>query len=347
MSSSSRVFFCPSCGARYDVARDLLADDTVVLLCGTCGHASRVGEAAVQVLEEPKDTESLRLLKEAQLPRVVVGHEVPAAARSIAQVLRAAGYAPACVRSGEQVLAACDPAMPSLPAAVILDVAIPGVLAFEVIEHLRAHPATKGVPVVLLASVFERTRYKRRPTNLYGADAYLELHHVPDRLGALIDEVRAHRAPASDRLQTPVERARGAGLRARPNPDDPGAARALARRLLSDVALYHGDEIAEGIRVGVPFGSLASAVEAARDLFRGACTAQELFEEELHAFSQQLLERGPGRAPAAGGGSAPASAAVGETEREPVVEESAVEEGAVEEGGVAIGGPRPARRADG
>lgn len=299
MSSTGRVFFCPSCGARYDVAGELLADETIVLLCGTCGHASRVGEAAVPVLSESprpaEDSEAARLLRDAQMPRVVVGHEVPSAARSIAQVLRAAGYAPVCVRTGELVLAACDPAMPSPPAAVVLDVAIPGVLAFEVIEQLRAHAGTATVPVVLLASVFERTRYKRRPTNLYGADAYLELHHVPDRLGPLIEEVRSKRAPGNERLQTPMERARAAGLRARPEADGSETAQALARRLLSDVALYHGDELADGVRRGSPFASLGSAVDAAREMFRSACALHAVFEEELERFSLQLLEREPGR----------------------------------------------------
>lgn len=299
MSSNGRVFFCPSCGARYDIAADLIADEAIVLLCGTCGHASRVGEAAVPVLVESLAptpvSEAQKLLRDAQLPRVVVGHEVPSAARSIAQVLRSAGYAPACVRSGELVLSACDPAMPSPPSAVVLDVAIPGVLAFEVIEQLRAHPATASVPVVLLASVFERTRYKRRPTNLYGADAYLELHHVPDRLGHLLDEVRSRKAPSADRLQTPMERALAAGLRMRADPEDGDAARALARRLLSDVALYHGDELSDGVRRGSPFASLGSAVDAARDMFRGACALHDVFEDELGRFSAQLLEREPGR----------------------------------------------------
>ncbi len=291
---NGRVFFCPSCGARYDVTRELL-EQNVVLLCGICGSASHIGEPEADAQKPPEESDAERALREAQLPRVVVAHEVPAAARSIAQVLRAAGYAPLCVRSGEQVLSACDPAMPSPPVAVVLDVAIPGVLAFEVIEQLRAHPKTKGVAVVLLASVFERTRYKRRPTNLYGADAYLELHHVPDRLAPVIAEVSAHRPPGPDRLQAPVERARTAALRARPDAEDVDAAAALARRLLSDVALYHGDELADGVRRGNPFASLGAAVDNARELFRAASHAQGVFEDELQRFSSQLLDRNGGR----------------------------------------------------
>jgi CheY-like chemotaxis protein len=292
---SGRVVFCPSCGARYDVARELISDGTMMVLCGMCGHAAKAGTFQGDDAP-PEETPAERALRESTWPRVVVGHEVPAAARSIAQVLRQGNYAPVCVRSGEQVLAACDPSMPAPVAAVVLDVAIPGVLAFEVLEQMRAHPGTKEIPVILLASVFERTRYKRRPTNLYGADAYLELHHVPDKLHNMIEMLRAKKEIPPDRLQAPVERARAASLRNSPAVEDPETAHALARRLLSDVALYHGDEIADGVRKGNPFVACTSAVDTARDLFKAALTGGPdrlgVFDDELHRFSSRLLERG-------------------------------------------------------
>jgi CheY-like chemotaxis protein len=294
---SGRVLFCPTCNARYDVARELIPDAGVVLLCGACGSAAKLGAFtdAAPASAGPASAAENGPLADAQRPRVVVGHEVPAAARSIATVLRQGSYAPVIVKSGEQVLAACDPSMPAPVAAVILDVGIPGVLAFEVIEQLRAHPATKKLPVVLLASVFERTRYKRRATNLYGADAYLELHHVPDRLVQIVDSLRNAQPVGEDRLQSPVERARAASLRSHAVSDDQDGAHALARRLLSDVVLYHGDEVADGVRRGQPFSSLASAIDAARDLFKeqfpGSTVRAEVFEQELAALAARLLDR--------------------------------------------------------
>ncbi|OGQ17688.1 MAG: hypothetical protein A2138_22870 [Deltaproteobacteria bacterium RBG_16_71_12] len=220
---------------------------------------------------------------------------MPSAARSAARALRAHHYAPVCVRSGEQALAACDASLPSPPVALVLDVAIPGVLAFQVVEQLRAGQETKELPIILLASVFERTRYKRRPTNLYGANAYLELHHVPDKLGPAVDQLRSSGEVPPDRLQAPVERARAASLRTTQPPDDLEAAEHLARRLLSDVALYHGDELADGVRRGKPFSSLGSAVDAARELFRSAGAPADVFEAELSRFADRLLERGGAR----------------------------------------------------
>lgn len=281
------IVFCPACGARYALAEALLANTDVVVLCTACGKGSKLGDVDPERAAATTDALGLALAESLQ-PRVVVGHEVPAAARSIADILRRGGFAPVCVRTGDEVLAAVDPTMPSQPAAVVLDVGIPGVLAFEIIEALRASPSS-SVPVVLLASVYERTRYKRRPNRLYGADAYLELHHVPDRLVEVLQGLLTHSEATDERQQAPVDRARTAPLRSdgRTVGDEDGA-RSLARRLLSDVALYHGDEIARGVRSGQPFAGIEDAVAAARDLHRTAGGSSSTFDDELHAFSVRL-----------------------------------------------------------
>lgn len=299
MTSSARIVFCPSCGARYEVRAELLAEPPVVLLCGTCRDAARLDAWTAPAAAASEAVQGEDILRDAQMPRVVVGHDVPSSARAVAQVLRAAGYMPTCVRSGVQVLAACDPAMPVPAAAVVLDVAIPDILAFEVIGQLRASPSTAHLPIVLLASVFERTRYKRRPTNLHGADAYLELHHVPDRLPALLREIQSKQSKqisATDGLQAPNDRARSAGMRAVSAVNDDDAARALARRLLSDVALYHGDELSEGVRAGDPFARLRAAVDAARELYLSAAADGALFDDELARFAERLTQQHRGRA---------------------------------------------------
>ena len=296
--NGDRIVFCKECGARYAVRAEVWAQAASghFLLCSACGHGSPPSSG---VTEDAAVSEVAALdpaISEAAAPRIIVGHAVPAAQRSIADALRRAGYAPVCVRSGDQVLAACDPAMPVGVAAVVLDVAIASLLAFEVIEGIRSHPATKHIPVILLASVYERTRYKRRPNRLYGADAYLELHHVPDRLVEIVERLVAHDKPPDERLQAPVERARAHGLRSGIPVDDVWTAQVLARRLLSDVALYHGDEIAAGIRSGAPFMPIKDAVGASREIFlRAAAEHGDVFEDELSSFASRLLERGPRR----------------------------------------------------
>lgn len=281
--------FCPACHARYEVSADLTSSSDVVLLCGLCGRGFRLRESRAVGRDDAAAAHA------PTGPRVVVGHEHPGACRTLAAVLRQGGYEPVCLSRGEQVLSAFDAAMPELPTALCLDVGIPGVLAFEVIAHLRANPHTKTLPIVLLASVFERTRYKRRPNRLYGADAYLELHHVPDRLVEILDSVRQGLPPGHDRHQAPSDRAAAAPLRARIDPVGDDALRAYARRLLSDVALYHGEEVARGIRNGTPLVELADALAEARERFvtdtAEAAAGGEVFDQEVEALDRRLTER--------------------------------------------------------
>lgn len=292
IDGASAVVFCPACGQRFVVAAAALVADHIVLLCTACSEGSLLSSDDRQRAEPMVDADRLAL-EEASWPRVVVGHEVPAAARAIADALRRGRLAPVCVRSGDAVLAAIDPSMPAPAAAIVLDVGIPGVMAFEIIDAVRQHPALREVLIILLASVYEKTRYKRRPNRLYGADAYLELHHVPDRLAEVLGSLLRHTPPGEERNQAPVERARAAGLRLGP-PDGEGA-RTLVRRLLSDVAIYHGDEVARGLREGDPFQHIVDAIEAARVLHERAGGDRVSFDDELRAFSMRLLDaRGRG-----------------------------------------------------
>jgi predicted Zn finger-like uncharacterized protein len=291
MTDDGTVVFCPACGARYTIGPELLIGDGLRVLCGTCGGGFAASEVAAQA---PSDEVAAAGESAATvaLPRVVIGHEVPSATRTIARVLRGGGYAPVPVRTGDQVLQAIDPALPAPVDGVVLDVGVPGVLAFEVIDQIRSHPSTKGLPVVLLASVFERTRYKRRPNRLYGADAYLELHHVPDRLCSIIDALRGSEPIPDERVQAPADRARAAALRAEVSTLDGEGLRILARRLLSDMALYHGDEVARGVAAGDPLGQVPEAVEAARQLFLDVSPdTPGVFAEELDDFVARLNER--------------------------------------------------------
>ncbi len=170
--------------------------------------------------------------------KVLVAHDNESIRRVIEALLRGAGFEVSSVADGK----ACQAALMQAPAALILDVAISDVMAFDVIDLARKQ--VPPVPVVLVASIYNRTSYKRSPTSLYGANDYVEQHHIPD---ALVQKVSALLGTpvAAPEVADLAERLRVAGEAALQlaGVDPVLRAQRLARLIVSDIALYNGDAL--------------------------------------------------------------------------------------------------------
>ena len=183
---------------------------------------------------------------------IVVAHESETIREAIRRLCSDAGYQVRAVGDGRAALAALD----SRPAAVVLDVALPTVHAYEVVEEIKRR--APDVRVILVASIYNRTGYKRRPTSLYGADDYVEQHHIPDALLVKLERLIGP-APLPVELpdahvETPEGRCiRDAGVERlssleerheRPEPRSiVERAERLARLIVTDIALYNGDAL--------------------------------------------------------------------------------------------------------
>jgi CheY-like chemotaxis protein len=88
-------------------------------------------------------------------PAVVVIEDDPRSAVLIALHLRAAGLNPVTVGTGEAGLEAVRSLS---PAAVVLDIHLPGMTGWDVLETLKADPSTASVPVVVVSVEPERGR---------------------------------------------------------------------------------------------------------------------------------------------------------------------------------------------
>jgi CheY-like chemotaxis protein len=186
------------------------------------------------------------------LTRILVAHESESIREVIRRLLEGVGWQVESVADGTQAVRALEHA----PSALVLDVAVGGKLAYEVVEEARKHAATR---VVLIASIYNRTGYKRRPTSLYGADDYVEQHHIPDalvgKLSKLIGDppTPVHLPPPH--VETPESRAIRAAGEGRLDPPKPARdpvqrAERLARLIVADIALYNGDAIDRAARGG-------------------------------------------------------------------------------------------------
>ena len=179
-------------------------------------------------------------------PSVLVAHDSDTIREAVRRLLAEAGYRVTAVADGHRAVEA----LAARPDGMVLDVAIGGVFAFEVLERIRE--GALPTKTVLVASVYNRTGYKRRPTSLYGADDYVEQHHIPD---SLVDKVARLVGPGEaarphdgddrrelERIQTATEgRMR---IRYRSREEAVERARRLARLIVADIALYNGDALA-------------------------------------------------------------------------------------------------------
>jgi CheY-like chemotaxis protein len=175
---------------------------------------------------------------------VVVAYESESIRAVIRHLLEGAGWAVHTVSDGHAAIAALGNA----PAALVIDVAVGGVHAYAVVEEVRRRGLSTRV--VLVASIYNRTSYKRKPTSLYGADDYVEQHHIPD---SLVEKLaRLIGPPPSGSISPPPhqETPEGQVIRdaAQHRLEDPSwlqvqRAERLARLIVADIALYNAEAL--------------------------------------------------------------------------------------------------------
>jgi DNA-binding response OmpR family regulator len=244
----------------------------------------------------------------------------------ITEVLLAGGYAPRLVPDGAE---AWQQIQEWQPRATVLDVGLPGIPVFEICDRVRQDSRYSDLAIILLASVYEHTRYKRSPTSLYGADDYIEKHHLRD---SLVDKVARHIAGRETSVTSPSPPAReeeNRGERRIPTPEEAqkdeqtlvreekfGSAgsvadprheklKRFARIIVSDIALYNQEAIEEGIRKGNLATLLGNEIKEGRRLYRTRLSSEagvekDYFRQAFNDFvagqkTRYLKTDGPGK----------------------------------------------------
>lgn len=174
------------CGAKLKINDAKISGRNAKVRCPRCGNVVPVRGAAAQPA----------LVKSGPVPSgavpnshlVLIAHDSDVIRKMIGDVLTDAGFRVEMAADGTEAL---KKAIEQRPQGMVLDVGLPGIYGFEICERLKGNPDTKSIKIVLLSSVYDMRRYKRTPANLYGADDYIEKHHIPDfladKLQRLID----------------------------------------------------------------------------------------------------------------------------------------------------------------
>jgi len=289
---------CPGCKTRFSFDEEKVGADGLKLRCSKCKSIFRV----VRKNPLPDAAPLSELASPAELPRakVVVANESPAFCKAVASVLASEPFDVFTFNDGREAMTAITQMKPDV---VLLDVALPSMYGFEVCEAIRKDPAIAGIKIILIASIYDKTRYKRAPQSLYGADDYIEKHHIPDTLAVMIYRLLSGQKPveaspearpaAEEEVQGATQELSGSEITAQEvtrrelQQDEesetslPGAptapelpeahvkAKRLARIIVSDIVLYNQAKVEEGVRKNNFFELLAEDIAEGRALYAG------------------------------------------------------------------------------
>jgi len=172
------------CGAKLKIDDAKISDKGVKVRCPRCGFVLSVVHPAASPREvqaaAPAELSEKKIIKppgQSTGPRVLVAHDSGVVTTMICSLLTDAGFRVDAASDGVEAL---KKATETRPQGMVLDVGLPGMYGFELCERLKENPDTKAIKIVLVSSIYDMKRYKRTPANLYGADDYVEKHHIND-----------------------------------------------------------------------------------------------------------------------------------------------------------------------
>lgn len=147
-------------------------------------------------------------------------------------------------------------------------------------EDIKNDPSLKDTRVILIGALFRANRFRANPTNLYGADEYIE-EQIPEKEFKLI--IRKLFPALGPTQEVPVD------------PPEYEEARRLARLILSDIIIYHVEKVDKAIRNNNFFEALHDEIEEGRQYYDSRVPLRvrrdtEIYTETLQQFVQMKRE---------------------------------------------------------
>jgi predicted Zn finger-like uncharacterized protein len=244
--------------------------------------------------------------------KIVVAHDGDSVLKLVESILTEEGYQVICESEGIAAMVAIEREKPFL---VLLDVALPRIYGFEICDRLKNSPESNDIKVILLAAIYDKTRYKREPVSLYGADDYIEKHHIQDSIAKKVKRLASdgQLAPGMNfpreeeiiksapedyplreeqRFEMRTEEIKPVQATSSVGNQQVEAARRFARIILSDIALYNQGSVEAGVRNGNFEEALAAELKEGRDLYNGRISEEvissgDYFAEEISKFIEK------------------------------------------------------------
>ncbi len=272
------IVVCPKCKVKLKIPDEKVSPEGSRFRCPKCTTVFLVKKAK-------------KKFKELNKSLVLVAHQDDNVIKDCTDVLRAQGYEVLVSKDG---IDAMVKAMKEHPFLVIIDVTLPKIYGFEVCKRIKERKETSDIKVILIGSVYDKDKYRRRPENLYGADDYIETHEIRELLIQKVKNLEAGIKPTAERKLTPSEqKAPEKPQPTAPEPSSPDEgierARRLVKTILADILLYNPEKVKEAILNGTFQEVFSAQLNEGLKLYNMRIPEhirkqRDIFQEELQNF---------------------------------------------------------------
>jgi len=263
------VVGCPKCKVRLKVDETKLSPSGSRFKCPRC--------ATVLLVRKPAAAEKKALEKN----KILAAHSNPDTLGKIVAMLTDKGYKVVTAADGIDVMVK---ALKELPFLSIVEVALPKIYGFEVCKRLKMRAETKEMKFILVPSIYDKTKYRRDPVSLYGADEYIEDHDISTQLLDKIDKLRGAREAEKPGEPAETETKQSAAPQPEPTPQpvvkvtEPPAlkgdtderierAKRLARTIINDIYLYNTAKLDDSLRKNTFYAVFAPELKEGKKLY--------------------------------------------------------------------------------
>jgi len=273
---------CKHCGSRFRAAIQLPLTAPVRVACPACKNQMVLKPSADggnHATEQPGNPATEQPAAKAAAKIAAIADEPRPFRAFLGEHLRRLGFEVTYFEIGDPTLEFVRRKRADL---VIVNVYLKGKLGVEVTEEIRNDPTLSNTRVILIGALFRANRFRANPTNLYGADEYIE-EQIPEKefrqiIRKLFPEVGAT-------AEVPIE------------PREYDEARRLARLILSDIVIYHAAKVEQGLRENNFFDVLKEEIEEGRQYYESRVPFRvrrdtEIYTETLQQFVQMKREEG-------------------------------------------------------
>ena len=271
------VVICPKCKAKLKVDDAKLSAAGSRFKCPKC--------STVLVVKKPP----VQTKKTLDTSKVLVAHSNPEILESCRTILQDQGYKVVSSTDGIDVMVK---ALGELPFLAVVEVSLPKIYGFEVCKKLKSRPEMKDLKFILVPSIYDKSKYRREPASLYGADDYIEAQDIPamliekiNRLVAMPEEAAAKNQPPQTAAPSQEAPGAAAGLRGekpelgqQPSTEETKAAeekdaealekaRRLSRTIINDIYLYNSAKVMDAIKNGNFYDVFAPELKEGHKLY--------------------------------------------------------------------------------